>query len=109
VYELASGRAALQASFCARADTPTLAASTRRVVDRVLAASGPSTSAPADVALLAVGGYGRVQLFPHSDADVLILLTRPLDRRHAIRRALLGLLWDIGLEISHSVRTVANA
>jgi [protein-PII] uridylyltransferase len=107
--ELASGRAALQASFFARADTPTLVRQHARLVDRVLAGIWSELGAPADVAVLAVGGYGRVQLFPHSDADVLILLTRPLDEASTpFVERFIGLLWDIGLEISHSVRTVAE-
>jgi [protein-PII] uridylyltransferase len=60
-----------------------------------------------DAALLAVGGYGRGQLFPCSDIDVLILL--PGDAAPALTETitrLISLMWDIGLEVGHSVRTV---
>jgi [protein-PII] uridylyltransferase len=61
-----------------------------------------------DIALLAVGGYGRGELHPGSDIDVLILL-KDSDKpyRDGIS-TFLTFLWDIGLEIGHSVRTVAE-
>ncbi|MBX3695697.1 MAG: [protein-PII] uridylyltransferase [Steroidobacteraceae bacterium] len=57
--------------------------------------------------LLAVGGYGRGELHPCSDVDVLILVPAPLaaDERGPAER-LLAFLWDIGLEVGHSLRTV---
>ena len=75
-------------------------------------ASSPSIwrdlGAPADIALVAVGGYGRGELFPHSDVDVLILLPGWLDPAGtAFVERLIGVLWDIGLEMGHSVRTIA--
>ena len=57
-------------------------------------------------ALVAVGGYGRGELQPCSDIDVLVLTPEPLTAagRGPVER-LLAFLWDIGLEIGHSVRT----
>ena len=64
-------------------------------------------------ALVAVGGFGRAELFPHSDVDVLVLL--PDDRAHEQDAALqarievfIGSCWDTGLEIGSSVRTVSQ-
>lgn len=59
------------------------------------------------VSLLAVGGYGRAELHPHSDIDLLILLERSnYDlHRHNIQ-SFLTLMWDIGLEVGSSVRSV---
>lgn len=63
---------------------------------------------PKGMAVLAVGGYGRSELFPHSDVDVLLLVERaPSDEqsRDALS-AFLRVCWDSGLRISHSVHTV---
>ena len=61
------------------------------------------------MALVATGGYGRGELFPASDVDVLILLG---DEPSAVERErleqLIGMFWDIGLEIGHSVRTLES-
>lgn len=57
--------------------------------------------------LLAVGGYGRGQLFPYSDIDVLVLLPADacLTLTEEVTR-LISLMWDIGLEVGHSVRSL---
>src|SRR5205823_15096757 len=55
-----------------------------------------------------VGGYGQGELCPHSDTDVLILLPQSLEAdtgTEAIER-FIGMLWDDGLEVAHSVRTI---
>ncbi len=58
-------------------------------------------------ALIAVGGYGRAELHPASDVDILVLLPKKLS---TVCKSQIGdfvtSLWDIGLEIGHSVRTV---
>lgn len=58
------------------------------------------------IAVAAAGGYGRCELFPHSDVDVLILTPQDPDTelREAIERWV-RMAWDAGLEIGHSVRT----
>jgi [protein-PII] uridylyltransferase len=79
----------------------------RQSVDAVLTEAWLSVGLPPHTALVGVGGYGRGELFPYSDVDVLILLSEPAD---AITRAkleeLVQLLWDLGLEIGHSIRTI---
>lgn len=69
---------------------------------------------PDGFSLLAVGGYGRGELFPHSDVDVLLLLPEACDLGLARNdgstlqqriEGFIGLCWDCGLEIGSSVRT----
>jgi [protein-PII] uridylyltransferase len=58
-------------------------------------------------ALLAVGGYGRGELLPCSDVDVMVLLPQSADASStAPLERFLTFLWDIGLETGHSVRTI---
>lgn len=65
------------------------------------------TTASDRVALVAVGGYGRGELHPCSDIDLLILLGQDQhDTFQSPIERFIGLLWDIGLQIGHSVRTV---
>ena len=60
-------------------------------------------------ALVAVGGYGRAELHPGSDVDLMILLPDGCPHELTERlRDFLAMLWDVGLEIGHSVRTVAE-
>lgn len=65
----------------------------------------------AQLSLVAVGGYGRGELHPHSDVDILLLLgedCNSCDQCKASLEGFLTFLWDIGLDIGHSVRTVAE-
>ena len=62
-----------------------------------------------DISLIAVGGYGRGELHPHSDIDLLILMRRdkPARYRQSIEE-FLTFLWDIQLKIGHSTRSVSQ-
>jgi [protein-PII] uridylyltransferase len=60
-----------------------------------------------DLALVAVGGYGRGELHPSSDIDIMVLLPKSdsADWQPDIEK-FLTFLWDIGLEVGHSVRSI---
>ncbi|MGD8420570.1 MAG: DUF294 nucleotidyltransferase-like domain-containing protein, partial [Gammaproteobacteria bacterium] len=59
--------------------------------------------------LVAVGGYGRSELLPGSDIDLMILLEKSAGKDQQQRlSAFLTFLWDIGLEVGHSVRTIKD-
>ena len=82
-------------------------------VERIVAAAFEghlAPLAPDGLALLAVGGFGRRELFPQSDVD-LLLLTEKQAVAEALRRAMAAFLqelWDSGLRASHSVHTPAD-
>ncbi|WP_295005534.1 [protein-PII] uridylyltransferase [uncultured Dechloromonas sp.] len=93
-YELTHDARALLRDRCAQ-------------VDAVLEKLWHSFDFPASMTLAAVGGYGRGELFPASDIDLLILLPQEVSKatQEKLER-LVGHFWDIGLEIGHSVRTI---
>jgi [protein-PII] uridylyltransferase len=65
-----------------------------------------------DVALVAVGGYGRGELCPYSDLDVWLLVPRGKTgdpRAQAIAEAMLYPLWDLRMEVGHAVRSVEES
>ncbi|MBC7925873.1 MAG: hypothetical protein H7039_09470 [Bryobacteraceae bacterium] len=65
---------------------------------------------PRGMAIVAVGGYGRRELFPSSDVDLLLLVDKELhsDEQRQALSAFLRSLWDVGQRLSQSVRTVAE-
>jgi len=81
-------------------------------VDQTLVALWEHAAMPPGTALLAVGGYGRGELFPHSDVDVLLLLPPAMavasPELKACIEGFITACWDIGLEIGSSVRTVGE-
>ncbi|QIQ87283.1 [protein-PII] uridylyltransferase [Erythrobacter sp.] len=61
------------------------------------------------LAILAVGGYGRAEMAPHSDVDIAFITpTRRAPWCEQVIEAMLYLLWDLGLKVGHSSRTVAD-
>ena len=89
-----------------------LAARTARVDTKVCQAAADILfpAMPAGLAVMAVGGYGRRQLFPYSDVDLLLLVQS--ERMAAAHKDAIAVflqrLWDSDLRISHSVRTPAE-
>ena len=78
-----------------------------RLVDNVISQLWQLCEMPETLALAATGGYGRGELYPHSDIDLLILLPTAADAVLQARLSeFVSALWDVGLEIGQSVRTV---
>jgi [protein-PII] uridylyltransferase len=88
-----------------RERTTQVEAVVRAAYDRHLA---PDSSE--GLALVAVGGFGRREMFPHSDVDLLLVTAKPAvpERLRDSIRDFLQSLWDSGLRVSHSVRTVED-
>ncbi|MFM2239196.1 MAG: hypothetical protein RJA69_570, partial [Pseudomonadota bacterium] len=85
----------------------------QQLTDDTLIALWQASGLGPSMVLAAVGGYGRGQLFPHSDIDVLVLLPegRVEDLDAITRERLEGFItacWDHGLEIGSSVRTLTE-
>ncbi len=84
-----------------------LIAALTRNADRTLCALWRAQRLPADALLVAVGGYGRRDLFAQSDVDILIATaTDPTGELARRIESFVASCWDIGLEIAHSVRTL---
>ncbi len=108
------GKAAIVARFLDSRPTGTgatiLLRALSRHVDETLTALWSDAALPEDCALLAVGGYGRGELFPHSDVDVVVLLPPSGigSRQKAAIADFLSSCWDLGVDLGSSVRTVGE-
>ena len=109
---LAQAKEELSARFVAEEPVEGLVRARSRFTDLLLCALWRARLSPdlaGHLALVAVGGYGRGELHPYSDVDFLVLVPAPLaDAERASVEQLVSFLWDIGLEVGHSVRTVAE-
>lgn len=66
----------------------------------------PNRTAAERIAAMAVGGYGRAEMCPHSDVDIAFLTPqRDAPWCEQVIEAMLYLLWDLGLKVGHSTRT----
>jgi [protein-PII] uridylyltransferase len=106
---MASADQCLSEKFHNNQDVNQLVKARAWVVDQlVLFAWNCLIPASENVSLLAVGGFGRGELHPHSDVDLLILLaqTEPGKELRCAIEAFVTLLWDAGFYLGHSVRTI---
>ncbi len=100
-------REALRAAYLHRPRPRVLLRQHAQLVDRAIKAMWTQAGVPAGAALVATGGYGRGELYPFSDIDILVLLAgEPGEAERDALERLIGQFWDAGLEIGHSVRTV---
>ncbi len=105
---ISQARERLESRFRAHEDVVSLVTRHAQFIDQLLihAWRHHLGKAADEIALIAVGGYGRGELHPHSDIDIMILAEEPALAKHGetLERFLL-LMWDIGLDVGHSVRT----
>ncbi|MFM8353791.1 MAG: [protein-PII] uridylyltransferase [Gammaproteobacteria bacterium] len=107
---VAARDAELAERYWGNADVDGLVRDRSALFDALLREIWAATIPPAfedAIAVFAVGGYGRGELFPHSDIDLLIVSRRPQTHRTAIR-AFLHCLFDLKVEVGHSVRSLAD-
>ena len=106
--QLKAERSTLKDKFRLHGNVHELLHGHSQLVDQILQAIWHAAEISSDCALIAVGGYGRGELFPFSDIDLLVLHQHQ-DQRHQEKiEQLIGTLWDVGMEVAHSVRTVAE-
>ena len=99
----------LKARFLAGESVVGLVHARSNAIDELLISLWSDNVKEPEAALVAVGGYGRGELHPRSDIDVMVLL--PQDASTSCKESLSGFitcLWDIGLEIGHSVRNLTE-
>ena len=107
--ELSSRRLALWQTFEAEREPFSVLSAHCRLVDEMLARMWQAHGLDSEAAIIAVGGFGRGELYPHSDVDLLILLETDPAPELAVRiEEIIGHFWDIGLEVGHSVRTIGQ-
>jgi [protein-PII] uridylyltransferase len=109
-------RAQLADQFAKNARVSLLTAGICKATDDALKTLWRTYHWPSGCALIAVGGYGRGELFPGSDVDILLLLPEldcsqaliasPSEHIDSQIEKFVGQCWDLGIEIGHSVRTV---
>ncbi len=105
--QLKTQQAALESYFFQHRNTAQLLKKQSNLIDTRLKDIWLQANIHEAVSLIAVGGYGREELFPYSDIDLLILLPKQHDFvLNEQIEALIGQLWDIGLNVGHSVRTL---
>jgi [protein-PII] uridylyltransferase len=104
---LRSGRAALAVAYLEKPAAARYLTRHTALVDDVLFEISTRLALPACFGIAAVGGYGRGELFPGSDVDLLLLLPHePTTEQQATLENWVQACWDVGLEIGHSVRTI---
>ena len=106
---LQDGKQALKEAYLANGNPTALLRGTTRLLDSVLQHIWHTLAPDRQLCLAAVGGYGRREQYPGSDVDLLILLPDgSADIHRPTLERLIGLFWDIGLDIGHSVRSVGE-
>lgn len=106
---LKDGAESLKADFTQCANTTRLFKNHCKLIDDLLTNIWTQSDIRPSCCLVAVGGYGRGELYPHSDIDLLILVAEDGIQDTLLEQsitAFIGLLWDIGLNIGHSVRSL---
>ncbi|MFC5427779.1 [protein-PII] uridylyltransferase [Paraburkholderia denitrificans] len=105
-----AAKARLLERFRTATNVDTLMRALARTTDETLRSAWNMCDLPASLTLVAVGGFGRGELAPYSDVDILVLLPddAPLAPLEARIERFIGLAWDLGLEIGSSVRSVSQ-
>ena len=110
---LKSGRDTLKQRFYKKKNAARLVVTHAYLVDQLLIRAWkmhlPTLPRESNISLVAVGGYGRGELHPASDIDLMLLLKKGHPKKiKDFVEPVLRFLWDMGLEVGHSVRTLKD-
>jgi hypothetical protein len=110
---LQSGRENLKKRFFDHSGVTQLVTAHARLIDQLIVRAWnrhlPLLPPKFRVALVAVGGYGRGELHPASDIDLMVLFEKDKPAKvQPFVEALVRFFWDMGLEVGHSVRTLKD-
>lgn len=90
-------------------DSAKLLSSTSAATDRAVLREFAAHTLPDGIALVAVGGYGRAEMFPYSDLDLLVLVPPGLtEEERSPIQSFITSLWDLGLTVGATERTVTE-
>lgn len=106
---LQSGLNAIKNDFQQKPDIRKLLSQHCALIDDLLITLWSKLETNTECCLIAVGGYGRGELYPYSDIDLLLLIPDNSASNNALNQEieqLIGLMWDIGLNVGHSVRSL---
>jgi len=109
--DLKDGFSALKSDFLNKPNNTRLFRQHCKLIDGLLTEIWLQSQVDKACCLIAVGGYGRGELYPYSDIDLLILIPEHLSNDQLINNkleVLIGQLWDIGLNVGHSVRNLSE-
>ena len=102
-------REAVIARFRANGQVRALLNGLTRVIDDLVRDLVRDSGVGEQIAVIAVGGYGRGEMFPFSDVDLLLLTPQePGPELRGQLECLIGALWDSGVHLGHSVRTLGE-
>lgn len=109
--QLKAGLSELESDFLSQPQQQRLFKRHCQLIDGLLKAIWAQAAIAEPCSLIAVGGYGRGELYPYSDIDLLILIPESAIHDKSINaqlERLIGQLWDIGLNVGHSVRSLSE-
>jgi len=108
-HSYAKGHELLNDAFTSGVNVKTLVQRRAWLIDQLLTHAWRHIVGTDGMALVAVGGYGRGELHPGSDIDLMIIQKPGASRvQKRLIEKFLAFLWDMGLEVGHSVRTVKD-
>jgi len=108
---LQNGFLALKTSYTEKPSIAHLFRQHCKLIDQLLIKIWAELHIDSRCCLIAVGGYGRGELYPYSDIDLLILIPEHAGDDDSLNQdieRLVGLMWDLGLNVGHSVRTLSE-